>query len=298
MPTNPDRPAVAGSRDGALVDIERPRRDAIVDYLLGDSHNTAIDRMFTDTLVAEHPQLPPLAITAAAWDRTAAQTMLDHGLRRFLLLGTGGFPIWARSSTLADLHDAGARIVVVEHDPVTRHLHDLVDVCAAAGRAHVLHRPADRPRDLATDPAVAQLLAGVAPLGILATGLLRPAEIRLADILSLLDSAPPGSRAAITQLTHAGDHKLGGIDVSRLAARFAAVGIPIAVEARPAIAQLLRDVTHPAASSGPPASPDRDATSAVLLTALLARRQLPAAAAGLLRGEAATHDANEPGVRR
>ncbi|SEF38124.1 S-adenosyl methyltransferase [Amycolatopsis pretoriensis] len=296
---SPNPRLVSGSQDSAEVDIERERRDAVVDYLLGDSHNSSIDRMFADTLVAGNPQLPRLAIVAAAWDRTAAQTMLDHGLRRFLVLGTGGFPIWARSSTLADLHDAGARIVVVEHDPVTRHLHALVDHGAAAGRAHVLHLPAHRHHNLATAPAVAPLLAGDAPLGILATGLLRPADIRLADILSLLDSAPPGSLAAITQLTQRADDNPAGTDVARLAARFVAAGIPIAVENRPAIDQLLpRDVVYPAASCDPPPSPDRDKATSVLRTALLARRQPPAAAAGLLRGEAFRHGANELGVQR
>lgn len=285
------------------VDIESPRRDAVGDYLLDGSLNTAVDRIFADRLLAEHPQLPRVARSVATWDRSAADTMLDHGLRHFLVLGTGGLPLWAHSSTLADLHDAGARIVVVEHDPVTRGLHDCIDRGAAAGRAYVLCLPADRHHDLAAISAVADLLASGAPLGILATGLLRPAGIRLAAILALLEGSPSGSLAAITQLTAHGTDDLDDADVSdpgasSLAARFAQAGIPLAVEDRLAVDQLLGDVadvtTHPVT----PATLDRDAPGTVVRTVLVGRRPPRTATAALRPGGLQPQDVNGRGSRR
>ncbi|MCR6488330.1 SAM-dependent methyltransferase [Amycolatopsis sp. OK19-0408] len=274
-------PAHQRAQDGERVhpDIESPRRDAVVDYLLDGSLNTAIDRIFADRLIAEHPQLPRLAIAAAAWDRAAAQAMLEHGLRHFLVLGTGGLPIWAHSSTLADLHDAGARIIVIEHDPVTRNLHDHIDRGAAAGRAQVLSLPADRHHDLAATSSVTDLLTAGAPIGILVTGPLRPAGIRLATILALLDKAPPHSVAAITQLTDHGAGVPDGTDVSLLARRFAEAGIPLAVEDRLVADQLLSNIAHLPAHSVAPAVMDRDAVARVLRVGLVSRRHSPTSTA-------------------
>ncbi|VVJ22663.1 Uncharacterised protein [Amycolatopsis camponoti] len=209
------------------VDLESPRRDPVGDYLLGGSINSAADRAFAADLVAAHPKLPQLTATAARWDHDAAQLMLDQGTGHFLILGTGGMPLWASHTTLASLHAARARIVVLEHDPITRHLHDLVDGGDAADRALVLHVPAERHHVLPQLPEVAELLASGTPVGILATGLLRPAGITLATILSLLTAAPPGSWLALTQLTTGHPDN----DIAGVAARFADAGIPIAVAA-------------------------------------------------------------------
>ncbi|MBE8523040.1 SAM-dependent methyltransferase [Amycolatopsis sp. H6(2020)] len=267
-------PAHPRAQDGERVhvDIESPRRDAVADYLLDGHLNTTVDRLFADHLLADYPQLTQLALTAATWDRRAAAAMLDHGLRHFLVLGTGGLPIWAHSSTLTDLHDAGARIVVIEHDPVTQHLHNRIDHGSAAGRAHVLCLPADRHHDLALTPAVTLLLAAGAPLGILATGLLRPAGTRLAAILALLDSAPSGSRAATIQLIAHGTADQDHIGASSLGARFAEAGIPLAIEHRLAADQLLGDIAHITTDSVVSAALDRDAASPLMRTALLGQR--------------------------
>jgi hypothetical protein len=305
-PTKPRKhlampPLTIGERVG--VDVESPRRDAVGDYLLDGSLNTAVDRMFADRLLAEHPQLPRVTRSVATWDHSAAETMLDRGLRHFLVLGTGGLPLDAGSSTLADLHDAATRIVVIEHDPVTRALHDLIDRGAAAGRAHLLCLPADRHHDLAATSAVADLLASGAPLGILATGLLRPAGIRLAAILALLEDAPSGSLAAITQLTAHGTDDLEDADASApgpnpLAARFATAGIPIAVEDRLAADQLLSHVADVTTHSVTTTTLDRDAPGTAVRTVLLGRRPRHTATAALPPGELQPQAVNGRGNHR
>ncbi|WP_103349662.1 SAM-dependent methyltransferase [Amycolatopsis sp. CA-128772] len=284
-------PAHPRAHDGERVhiDVESPRRDAVADYLLDGHLNTTVDRLFADHLLADHPQLPRLAIAAATWDRSAAAAMLDHGLRDFLVLGTGGLPIWAHSSTLTDLHDAGARIVVIEHDPVTQHLHDRIDHGAAAGRAHVLCLPADRHHDLAATPVVARLLTAGAPVGILATGLFRPAGIRLAAILALLESAPSGSRAATTALITYGTDDQDDTGVSSLPARFAEAGIPLAVENRLAADQLLGDVADVTTDFVMPAALDRNAAGPVMRTALLSQRGPRSSGVALRSGSPAGH---------
>lgn len=280
------------------INLERPRRDAVGDYLLGGSVNSAIDRTFAADLVAAHPHLPRWAIAAACWDRDAAQAMLDQQIRHFLILGTGGFPIWSSHSTLTTLHQAGARIVVIEHDPVTRHLHDLVDRGAAVGRAHLLCVAAESHHALAAQPAVTPLLTGDTPLGILATGLLRPSGIHVATILSLLNTAPTGSLAAITQLTHHDNSTPEANDVSALAAPFAEAGIPIAVDDHLAADQLLNDFAHLNAEPNVPSDPPRDAASSCLRTVLHHRRPPRAATADLPAGAAPCRRVEEPGASR
>ncbi|MEV7043952.1 SAM-dependent methyltransferase [Amycolatopsis sp. NPDC051061] len=228
-PDGPSSPETIRTPDAwrVGVDLECPRRDAVGDHLLGGSLNSAIDHLFAADLVTAHLYLSQLAVAAAAWDRDAAQMMLDRHIRHFLILGTSGFPLWSSHCTLASLHDAQARIVVIEHDPVTQHLHGLVDGGAAADRALVLHVPARRHHALRQLREVAALLACGAPVGILATGLLRPDGLPLAMILSLLTAAPPGSILALTSLTTTDQHPG---HVAPIAARFADAGIPIVVD--------------------------------------------------------------------
>jgi hypothetical protein len=221
-----------GSPAGAKVDIERPRRDAVTDYLLGGSLNTAIDRMFAADLVTAFPHLLQVAVTAAEFDRDAAQAILDRGIRRFLILGTGGLPITTGPSTLTTLHEAGARLVVIEHDPITKNVHDLADNGAATERAQVVYVPPAQCGGLARHPAVVDLLSSGEPVGISATALLRPRKLNLAAIVSLLQQAAAGSVLAITQLiTPAHDPGIAA-SLADIATRFDQADIPIAVTDR------------------------------------------------------------------
>ncbi|MEA5367200.1 SAM-dependent methyltransferase [Amycolatopsis sp., V23-08] len=229
-PTEPAHPAGPPRiPEGVRVpDIEAPRLDPVADYLLGGSDNSQIDRDFAADLVAAFPRLPQLAITAASWFRDAAQEMLDQGIRRFLILGNGGLPITAGPSTLSTLHEAGAQLVVVEHDLITWCQHYVAEKGAVAGRAHILCLPAGQHHDLAQHHDVADLLRGSKPVGILATALLRPRDHDLATILSLLDVAAPGSVLAITQL-------ITDAELSGLADRFADERIPLSIIDRTAL---------------------------------------------------------------
>lgn len=253
-----------------VPDTEAPRLDPIADYLLGGSVNSQVDRDFADDLIAAFPHLPQLAITAASWFRDAAQDMLDRGIRRLLILGTGGLPITAGPSTLSTLHQAGARLVVVEHDLITWWQHYLADNGAAAGRARVLCVPADQHHDLAQRHVVADLLRGSAPVGILATALLRPRGHDLATILSLLDQAAPDSVLAITQLVTDADTELGG-----LADRFDQKSIPISVIDRTAAEKQLRPLrrltTDTSAYATHPQRPAASEIGQVVMTALVTR---------------------------
>ncbi|WP_410625669.1 SAM-dependent methyltransferase [Amycolatopsis sp. cmx-8-4] len=273
-PTAPTEPARASGPpripEGVCVpDIEAPRLDPVADYLLGGSVNSQVDRDFAADLVTEFLHLPQLAVTAASWFCDAAQDMLDRGIRRFLVLGTGGLPITAGPSTLSTLHGAGARLVVVEHDLVTWYQHYLADN-AAAGRARVLCVPADQHHDLAQRHVVADLLRGSESVGILATALLRPRGHDLATILSLLDEAAPDSVLAITQLVTDADTELGG-----LADRFDQKGIPISVADRTAAEKQLRPLRRLttdtfAYDTHPQRSPAGE-IGQVVMTALLTR---------------------------
>ncbi len=272
-PTDPARAAdLPGIPEGVRVpDVEAPRLDPVADCLLGGSLNSQFDRDFTADLVAAFPRLPQLAITAASWFRDAAQDMLDRGIRRFLVLGTGGLPITAGPSTLSTLHEAGARLVVVEHDLITWYLHHVADKGAAAGRARVLCVPADQHHDLAQRPVVADLLRSSQPVGILATALLRPRDHNLATILSLLDETAPTSVLAVTQLVTDADTKLSG-----LADRFEQKGIPISVIDRAAVDRQLgplRRLTIDMSAFGViPCRAAAQRVEDVVVTALLARQ--------------------------
>lgn len=107
------------------TDTDRPNAGRIHDYLLGGSHNFALDREYGARLLAEHPA----AVTVARANRSflvrVVRWCLAAGYRQFLDLASG-MPAVGSVHEVALAADPAARVAYVDVDPVvvaqTRHV--------------------------------------------------------------------------------------------------------------------------------------------------------------------------------
>jgi hypothetical protein len=99
------------------VDLDRPSVARVYDYLLGGSHNVAIDREFADKLTVANPDVPIVAQENRAFLRRAVRFAAQSGIRQFLDLGSG-IPTAGNVHEVAQEADPDARVVYVDNDPV------------------------------------------------------------------------------------------------------------------------------------------------------------------------------------
>ncbi|RZT87608.1 S-adenosyl methyltransferase [Pseudonocardia sediminis] len=192
-----DRP----ERVPAGVDITVPSPARIYDFMLGGSHNFAVDREVAARASASSPVAAEMAVANRAFLARAVRTLLDAGIRQFLDLGSG-IPTVGSVHEIARAEDPESRVVYVDHDRI-----------AVAHGEQVL-RGDDRAIALLADVrAPATVLAKAAATGLL--DLDRPLGLLLVTTLHYVgdDAGPasimrryrttlaPGSHLVLTHLT-------------------------------------------------------------------------------------------------
>jgi SAM-dependent methyltransferase len=99
------------------VDIDRPSAARMYDYMLGGSHNFAIDREAAHQGLAVMPDLAVVAQVNRAFLYRAVRYLVDAGVRQFLDIGSG-VPTLGNVHEVAQRVDPQARVVYVDVDPV------------------------------------------------------------------------------------------------------------------------------------------------------------------------------------
>jgi SAM-dependent methyltransferase len=182
------------------VDLYRPSTARIYDYLLGGSHNFAVDRDLAEQMLAATPEARQAAHANRAFLRRAIDYLTAAGIRQFIDLGSG-------IPTVGNVHEAArrvapdARVVYVDHDPVAvSHSREIV-----AGDTQVAVVQADirAPETVVNHPQVRALLDFDRPIGVLMVAVLHfvpddgePGRI-IADVMA---AVPPGSYLVISQI--------------------------------------------------------------------------------------------------
>ncbi|MEV4760125.1 SAM-dependent methyltransferase [Micromonospora sp. NPDC049559] len=164
------------------VDLYRPSPARIYDYMLGGSHNFAVDRNMAEHVLAVVPQVRLAAHANRAFLRRAVDHLAAAGIRQFIDLGSG-IPTVGNVHETAQRTAPDARVVYVDHDPVAvSHSREIV-----AGNPLVTVVQADirSPQAVVDDPAVRAALDFSRPVGVLMVAVLH----------FVLDDAEP---AAIT----------------------------------------------------------------------------------------------------
>ncbi len=182
---------------GEDVDLNRPSPARIYDYLLGGSHNLAVDREIAKQVLVAMPDARAGTLANRAFLYRAVRFLVDSGIRQFLDLGSG-IPTAGNVHEIAQRTAPDARVVYVDADPVAvAHSRALL---AGNDRAGVIEsdiRDTDR---IMASPEATRLLDPAEPVGLLMVAILHvipdpddPAGL----VAGLRDRVAPGSYLAV-----------------------------------------------------------------------------------------------------
>lgn len=121
--------------------VNRPSSARIYDYLLGGTHNYAIDREFADKQVALAPDMPHGMCSNRGFVGRAVRYALRRGIRQFVDIGTG-LPSQGQPHEVADRADpdAEARVLYIDNEQIAHaHSEILLDAEADPSRHRAVY---------------------------------------------------------------------------------------------------------------------------------------------------------------
>jgi SAM-dependent methyltransferase len=202
------------------VDIDRSASSRIYDYMLGGSHNFAVDRQVAERAMAAMPQLPLVLRENRAFLRRAVRFLAgEAGTSQFLDLGSGIPTAGNVHEILAEINPA-ARVVYVDIDPIAV-IHSRA-ILADNPHATAIQADLRRPLAILGDPVVRELLDFDRPVAVLLVATLHfiPDGQNPAGVLAQLRQAlAPGSYVAISHASEDGQPPAGQRDAQKVYAR-------------------------------------------------------------------------------
>jgi O-methyltransferase involved in polyketide biosynthesis len=165
-------------QDSLRHSVDRPSPARVYDYVLGGSHNYAIDREFAEAQLALVPDLRISMQANRAFLGRAVRYAVESGIRQFVDIGSG-LPTEGNVHEVADEAAPGeCRVIYLDNEPIARAHADILLADTADN---------DRHRALLADYFdYIQLWQQV-----LATGILDPTEPTCLLLVSLLHFMPP-----------------------------------------------------------------------------------------------------------
>lgn len=182
------------------IDITVPSVSRIHDYYLGGSHNFEVDREAARRATRFLPGLPKILRADRAFTRRAVRWAVGEGVTQFLDIGSG-IPTFGNVHETARAADPGARVVLVDHDPVAV-AHGRT-VLGGDERAGTFTADLRRPREILEHPVTAEVLDLTRPVAVLLVGVLHfvdDADAPYEAVAELTEALAPGS---LLILTHA-----------------------------------------------------------------------------------------------
>jgi len=147
------------------VNLDKPSAARMYDYLLGGSHNFAVDREFLEKILAIQPEAKRFAIMNRAFMRRAVLFMLANGIRQFLDLGSG-IPTVGNVHEIAHDVDPDSRVVYVDNEHVAvAHGQLLLE---SNDNVTIVQADITKPGLVLTDAGTRRLLDFDKPIGLLA----------------------------------------------------------------------------------------------------------------------------------
>jgi hypothetical protein len=216
------------------VDIERPSAARIYDYMLGGSHNFAIDREVAKQAMVAIPNVAHIAQVNRAFLRRAVRWLVDAGVRQFLDIGSG-IPTLGNVHEVAQKVAPDARVVYVDIDPVavthSRH------ILAGNDLAVVIEEDARHPEKILGHPDVRALFDFGQPVAALVVAVLPfipDADDPCGALARLQGGLASGSYVVIAHRT---DEAHRPEDVIRGRRMFERTSTPVQLRGRAAIAR-------------------------------------------------------------
>jgi S-adenosyl methyltransferase len=185
----------------AGLDVQRPSQARIYDYLLGGSHNFAVDRAAARQLIAMVPDVVLVAQANRAFLRRAVRFLVGAGIRQFLDIGSG-VPTSGNVHEIAQQIEPESRVVYVDVDPSA--VADGQRLLADDDHVIMIHEDARRPGHLLRQSEVRDLIDFTRPVAVLLVSVLHfvPDEDRpRAIVATLRDAVVSGSYLALSHVT-------------------------------------------------------------------------------------------------
>lgn len=172
------------SQDSLRHSVDRPSTARVYDYVLGGSHNYAIDREWAEAQLAIMPDLRISMRANRAFLGRAVRHAVESGIRQFVDIGSG-LPTVGNVHEVADEAAPGeCRVIYLDNEPIARAHADILLADTA---------DTDRHRALLADYFDHVKLWQQ----VLATGLLDPAEPTCLLLVGMLHFMPPESQPEV-----------------------------------------------------------------------------------------------------
>jgi hypothetical protein len=180
----------------AGIDFERANAARIYDYILGGSHNFAVDRDQAARTMAAYPDIARSAQANRAFLGSVVRWCLSHGVDQFLDLGSG-VPTVGNVHEIAHAIDPGARVAYVDFEPVA--VAHAQEITADLPRVTVTRADIRDPDSVLDAPGVIDLLDLARPVGLLMVAVLHfVADHAAALVARYRDALAPGSVVAMS----------------------------------------------------------------------------------------------------
>jgi len=207
--------------------VNKPSSGRIYDYLLGGTHNYAIDRTFAEEQLKVTPDMRDGARLNRAFLGRAVRYAVERGIRQFVDIGSG-LPTAGNVHEVADDAAPGeCRVVYIDNEPVARaHAEILLENTADPHRHTAIDADFNEPEQLWQHVEDTGLIDPDEPTALLTVALLHfiPADMRPAASLRYYrDRLAPGSTVTVSHLY---------IDPADTTARAAAGGLTKAYRQR------------------------------------------------------------------
>jgi hypothetical protein len=189
----------------ADVDLTLPSSARLYDYMLGGSHNFAVDRMVAERIIQVSPDAKAIARANRSFLRRAVRFLVDAGIRQFLDLGSG-IPTVGNVHEVAQKVAPESRVVYVDVEPVAV-IHSNA-ILAGNDRAAAIQadiRDTDR---ILADTTVRSLIDFTQPVAAFALSVLHfvPDEEHPEEIIrKLWEAMCPGSYLVFSHSTAVGE---------------------------------------------------------------------------------------------
>jgi SAM-dependent methyltransferase len=192
-----DRPGWAPEE----VDLDRPSAARSYDYLLGGSHNFAIDREVAHQAVALMPDLARQARANRAFLYRAVRYLVDTGIHQFIDIGSG-VPTVGNVHEVAQRVDPRARVVYVDIDSVA--VAHCQAILAGNPQATILQEDLRSPARILEHPELRRIVDLDQPVGLLVIAILHAIPDRDDPhriVGQLRDALAPGSHLVLSHAT-------------------------------------------------------------------------------------------------
>lgn len=241
------------------IDLDRPSAARVYDYYLGGSHNFAADRAMAEQAMQILPELPAIMRANRAFLGRAVRYLTAAGIAQFIDLGSG-IPTVGNVHEVAREHEAGARVVYVDNDPIAVvHAKSILD---SDPLTTVIEADLREPDEVVGHPQLRRLINFDQPVAVLMVAVLHfvADDDRPADIIARYRAAmAPGSYVVVSHGTAANRAEQG----ARMEALYARSATPLTPRSSEQVAALLSgfEMVDPGVVDLPLWRPDGRATT-------------------------------------